>query len=72
MTMKTVGPGRHLFAMVPDGFLTRDDLIFLYDKCAELIHARNPFVHEVKIEADFRKRSNRAWCRSARTTKRHT
>jgi hypothetical protein len=33
---------KHL-ADVKEGFLTRDEFVFLYDKCSEVIHARNPF-----------------------------
>ena len=28
---------------IKEGFLTKDDFKFLYDKCAEILHARNPF-----------------------------
>jgi hypothetical protein len=29
---------------IPDGFLTKDEFAFLYDKCAEVLHAPNPFM----------------------------
>jgi hypothetical protein len=31
------------FADVNDGFLTREDFVFLYDKCSEALHTWNPF-----------------------------
>jgi hypothetical protein len=38
------GPPRHLhFDFVPDGFLTRDEFVELYDLCSQVIHTRNPF-----------------------------
>lgn len=33
---------KHL-ADVTDGYLTRGEFIFLYQKCSEVLHARNPF-----------------------------
>lgn len=36
-------PGEKHFEPVTDGYLTRDDFIFLYDRTSEILHARNPF-----------------------------
>jgi hypothetical protein len=36
-------PNRVHFEVVADGFLTRDDFVFLYDKCSDVIHDWNPF-----------------------------
>jgi hypothetical protein len=38
-----VGPGRWHFEARAEGFLTRDEFIFLYDTCSEAIHDWNPF-----------------------------
>lgn len=38
-----VGPGRWHFEVRTEGFLTRDDFIFLYDACSGAIHDWNPF-----------------------------
>ncbi len=36
---------------IDDGFLTRDNFVFLYNKCSEAIHTRNPFSQaEPKID----------------------
>jgi hypothetical protein len=31
------------FDRPPDGFVTRDEFVRLYDACAEVLHIRNPF-----------------------------
>jgi len=31
------------FERVPDGFLTRDDMVFLYDGSSGVLHTRNPY-----------------------------
>lgn len=31
------------FCDITDGYLTKDDLVFLYDKCSEVLHTRNPY-----------------------------
>jgi hypothetical protein len=31
------------FDVVADGFLTRDEFVFLYDRCSDVIHDWNPF-----------------------------
>lgn len=36
------GPVKHMLD-VKDGFLTLDDLHFLYDKCSDVLHTWNPF-----------------------------
>lgn len=38
-----LGPNRVHFDVLADGFLTRDEFVFLYDKCSEVIHDWNPF-----------------------------
>jgi hypothetical protein len=38
-----LGPGRWHFDVRADGFLTRDDFMFLYDACSGAIHDWNPF-----------------------------
>lgn len=37
---------------IDEGFLTREDFVFLYDKCSEVIHTRNPF-SEAEPSIDF-------------------
>lgn len=42
-------PGvRHLDRIV-NGFLTKDDFIFLYDTCSEVIHIWNPFLEKPRV-----------------------
>jgi hypothetical protein len=36
-------PGFKYFDRVPDGFLTRDDMVFLYDGSSSVLHTRNPY-----------------------------
>ena len=36
-------PGRKHFERVLDGFLTRDEMVFLYDGSSGVLHARNPY-----------------------------
>jgi hypothetical protein len=38
-----LGPNRVHFELVADGFLTRDDFVFLYDRCSDAIHDWNPY-----------------------------
>jgi hypothetical protein len=38
------------FGDVHTGFLTKDDYIMIYDECAELLHAENPFGQPKDIE----------------------
>jgi len=38
-----LNPNRVHFELVADGFLTRDDFVFLYDKCSDAIHDWNPY-----------------------------
>jgi hypothetical protein len=40
--------GTKHFDRVPDGFLTRDDLVLLYDGSSEVLHARNPYSTKAK------------------------
>ena len=40
---RSLGPGRWHFDAVTDGFLTQDEFVFLYDKCAEAVHEWNPY-----------------------------
>jgi hypothetical protein len=40
------------FTEVTDGFLIRDEFVTLYNKCSEVLHARNPFRTDPKI-VDF-------------------
>lgn len=37
---------------IDDGFLTREDFVFLYDRCSEVIHTRNPF-SQAETAIDF-------------------
>lgn len=39
------GGVRH-FESVQRGFLTKEDFVFLYDRCGETLHARNPFADQ--------------------------
>ena len=41
-----MAPGRKHFDRVEDGYLTKDDFVLLYDKCAEVLHSRNPYSPE--------------------------
>lgn len=41
-----VTPGRKHFDRTEDGCLTADDFVLLYDKCAEVLHSRNPYSPE--------------------------
>ena len=36
-------PGHWHFEPVPEGFLTEEEFVFLYDQCSEVIHEWNPF-----------------------------
>jgi hypothetical protein len=38
-----LAPDRVHFEIVEDGFLTRDDFVFLYDQCSDVLHDWNPF-----------------------------
>jgi hypothetical protein len=38
-----LAPNRVHFDVVADGFLTRDEFVFLYDRCSDVIHDWNPF-----------------------------
>ncbi len=37
------------------GFLTKDEFLFVYDECAELLHAENPFSEKRNIDKYFKK-----------------
>ena len=37
------------FANVTDGYLTREEFVTLYQKCSEVLHARNPFRSESRV-----------------------
>jgi hypothetical protein len=37
------GPNSWHFDLVPDGYLTQDDFVLLYDKCSDAVHDWNPF-----------------------------
>ncbi|MFN7780239.1 MAG: hypothetical protein ACK5RK_15495 [Betaproteobacteria bacterium] len=39
---------RH-FLDVKEGFLTRDEFVFLYDKCSEVLHTWNPFRQDPRV-----------------------
>jgi len=43
-----ISQGKHLLE-VKEGFLTRNEFVELYDKCSEVLHARNPFRTGPKI-----------------------
>jgi hypothetical protein len=52
--IRDLGPPRQLhFEFVPNGFLTRDELVELYDMCSKVIHARNPFSESSAINFRF-------------------
>ena len=38
-----IAPGQKHFDLVKNDYLTKDDFIFLYDRCAEVLHCRNPY-----------------------------
>jgi hypothetical protein len=38
-----IGPGQKHFDRVPDGYLTKEDFVTLYDSSAEVLHCRNPY-----------------------------
>ena len=38
-----VSPGHKHFDRIEDGYLTKDDFVLLYDKCAVVLHSRNPY-----------------------------
>jgi hypothetical protein len=40
---KVLANGTKYVALVLDGFLTKDDFVFLYDACSEFMHTKNPF-----------------------------
>ena len=40
---RRTGPKNVHFEPLKDGFLTKEELVFLYDKCSEAIHDWNPF-----------------------------
>ena len=43
MVFKDEEPGGiKTFAEIADGFLSKDDFIFLYDKCSDVVHSWNP------------------------------
>src|SRR5262245_50732639 len=50
---KRLGPGRWHFDERPDGYLTRDEFVELYDKCSEVLHEWNPFRPGARL-VDFR------------------
>jgi hypothetical protein len=52
-TITTTGPGKHYLPMSEKPKMTREDLEWLYDKCAELIHAAKPFQHDGSITIDL-------------------
>ena len=35
--------GIRYFDLLAEGFLTKDEFVTLYDKCGQILHARNPF-----------------------------
>lgn len=37
------------FADVTEGYLTRDEFVTLYQKCSEVLHARNPFRSDPRV-----------------------
>jgi hypothetical protein len=41
-----LAPGRKHFDRLEDGYLTKEDFVLLYDKCAEVLHSRNPYSPE--------------------------
>lgn len=34
------------FELLTEGFLTKDEFVVLYDKCGQILHARNPFTNQ--------------------------
>jgi hypothetical protein len=38
-----IAPGRKHFPRPADGFLTKDDFVFLYDAASGVLHTRNPY-----------------------------
>jgi hypothetical protein len=48
----TQADGTKHFDRIDDGFLTRKDFVFLYDKCSEVIHTRNPYSSQ-ELRIDF-------------------
>ena len=46
--------GTKHFERINEGYLTRKDFVFLYDRCSEVVHTRNPFsVKKPKINFDY-------------------
>lgn len=52
--LTTVSPGQHHAPMIDKPKLKRDDLEWLYDKCADLIHAFQPFKHDDAATIDLK------------------
>jgi hypothetical protein len=46
---QTDARGVRQFADVAEGFLTRDEFVFLYDKCSEAMHTWNPFRTDPRV-----------------------
>lgn len=42
---------KHL-ELMEDGFLTKDDLLFLYSKCSKVLHAMNPYNNSTIVNFD--------------------
>lgn len=38
-----MAPGHKHFDRIENGYLTKDELALLYDRCAEVLHCRNPY-----------------------------
>jgi hypothetical protein len=49
-----VGPNRWHFEFRTDGFLTKDDFVFLYDTTSDVLHAWNPFNRREAV-VDFKR-----------------
>jgi hypothetical protein len=53
-TIEELGPGRKHLTPIVDGVLTKEDFVFLYDRCSETIHELNPYAPGERL-IDFRR-----------------
>lgn len=47
------GRERAQYNVLKDGYLTRDDFVFLYDACSAALHSRNPFSARTAVEIKY-------------------
>jgi hypothetical protein len=47
------GRSRADYQVLKDGYLTRDDFLFLYDVSSEILHSRNPFNQRTSVEIKY-------------------